>query len=1040
MTFVTIGTHPIDPQSAPALALPLIPVSSIPSIPSAPRARWPLRVVQGLVVLGLVGLAVLWGRPVWLTGGVPLDWAGLWTADRVLADDSRFRTRIVGARIIEMDGDAAYQMDGNPAANEYVDLGAWNVGPEWTIAAWVRMEQWPGDPGGWANLAGGAPGERGTAWMLGVHEGRPSVTVGSLKTPIRVSATNPFVRGRWTHVVATGNPQGVQLFVGGELVARQEFSTNAPVPWAPDHHLPFIGSGGQESHCRAQVDDHAVYGRTLGPAEIAALAQSGRGGPTRQWLKVQEWRSRSPWMAAAAAACLGLTWMIPGFRTWQLTRGRQIRAYAAAWMVLLSGTVATVIAARVAKNWITENARHEFESGIQQVRQDIDTYFERLATSMKLIRETVRGTGATALPDWSRTVHESQLMGEFPAMTMAAFATLVRPEARAAHEASWRELHGAHYRIRPDLPASLRNPAQGEITNAFLPITFVKLGETHWLRGVSTADYLGHDLLAVSNAGPASDVIVYKLSVVMGTRIRSVPPEALPIGGPERTVPTGVPIVMPMTWPGSGPDAHQHRGLFLSVISFEGFFAGVFNQRAPDFGVTLALREDGPGVRYPVFDSPTLWPTTAEPATPWFRNRDSLPLYETRLHYDFWTTADFDRRQGRHAPWAIGGVGFFLTLLTTGLLAAQVRGRLREAEISAGLRRSQAELDANRNLLQRMLDHDPAKIYLRDGSGHMLMANRGVAELYNAPVEQVLAAHRAMVVSGQYPPGVLDLIEKDFAVLRSGQISQCEESHTVPDGRQLWFLAVRVPIRAPDGSGQVLGISTEITRLKESEQSLRESQARLEAALRERARLSRDLHDGTIQNLYALGLELGQVRTLLVDDPVRAELELGRTITVLQSAIGELRQFVLALEPDAWQGQSLSSALNALVARLRRTTSIGFELDVDPAVDQLPAKMAIHLLQLVREGLSNVLRHAEATSIRVVLRAPGSATGTAPDGCLEIRDDGKGFDPEVAAASGGRGLRSFRERAAELGGDCTVESDPSHGTRIHITFPGGVNS
>jgi signal transduction histidine kinase len=244
-------------------------------------------------------------------------------------------------------------------------------------------------------------------------------------------------------------------------------------------------------------------------------------------------------------------------------------------------------------------------------------------------------------------------------------------------------------------------------------------------------------------------------------------------------------------------------------------------------------------------------------------------------------------------------------------------------------------------------------------------------------------------------------------------------------------------------------------------ENLRGLNAELAAVTKERARLSRDLHDGTIQNLYALGLELGQARLLVTGDPARAEAELGRTLTTLQAAIMELRQFVLELEPEAWQGQSVRSALEALVARLRRTTALEFHLSILSAAEALPAKTAIQVLQLVREGLSNVLRHAEARQVWVELRRggrreaanglpgtqlagsvlvsqrplPSAPTGGEGDWTLEIRDDGRGFDVAAQATNGGRGLRSFRERAAELGGRCEIRSTPGAGTRVIVIFP-----
>jgi len=210
---------------------------------------------------------------------------------------------------------------------------------------------------------------------------------------------------------------------------------------------------------------------------------------------------------------------------------------------------------------------------------------------------------------------------------------------------------------------------------------------------------------------------------------------------------------------------------------------------------------------------------------------------------------------------------------------------------------------------------------------------------------------------------------------------------------------------------------------------LRVSNTQLAVATRERTRLSRDLHDGTIQSLYALGLELTHAKTLLTGNPIQAEAELGHGLSALQAVVNELRQFVLELEPEMFQGQTARTALEQLVARLRRTTPLQFHLDLTPEADAMPPKTAIHVLNLVREALSNTLRHSGALNVVVELQAEPNRWR------LSVSDDGRGFDPTANPGRGGRGLRGFEERSAELGGSCLISSVPGGGTRIHVEFP-----
>jgi signal transduction histidine kinase len=103
--------------------------------------------------------------------------------------------------------------------------------------------------------------------------------------------------------------------------------------------------------------------------------------------------------------------------------------------------------------------------------------------------------------------------------------------------------------------------------------------------------------------------------------------------------------------------------------------------------------------------------------------------------------------------------------------------------------------------------------------------------------------------------------------------------------------------------------------------------------------------------------------------------------------------------------------------------------EVDPQVAAELASQAGDVVQLAREALSNVSRHAEAATCRVSLYRAEAG------GVLEVDDDGRGFDPG-AATGAGQGLRNLRERAERLGGQAKIHSIPGEGTRVRITIPG----
>ncbi|MCW5560005.1 MAG: sensor histidine kinase, partial [Verrucomicrobiae bacterium] len=213
---------------------------------------------------------------------------------------------------------------------------------------------------------------------------------------------------------------------------------------------------------------------------------------------------------------------------------------------------------------------------------------------------------------------------------------------------------------------------------------------------------------------------------------------------------------------------------------------------------------------------------------------------------------------------------------------------------------------------------------------------------------------------------------------------------------------------------------------------LRQTNARLVAAYQERERLSRDLHDGSIQNLYAVGLHLQRVESLLAGNEGTIRLGLNEGRHLLDEAIAELRHLILMANPVPEHHGTIQGALEGLVDRLRKATAITFLLEVDPAAARLPPATSVELVHLVREAVSNALRHGAPT--RVEIRLGQNAADR--EWQLEVRDDGRGFDPARANAHG-RGLKNLAARAAVIGGHLCVESVPAveKGTRIVVQFP-----
>lgn len=220
------------------------------------------------------------------------------------------------------------------------------------------------------------------------------------------------------------------------------------------------------------------------------------------------------------------------------------------------------------------------------------------------------------------------------------------------------------------------------------------------------------------------------------------------------------------------------------------------------------------------------------------------------------------------------------------------------------------------------------------------------------------------------------------------------------------------------------GIAIQNARLHHDVQQL--------AVVDERLRISRDLHDGIIQSIYAVSLSLEDVLDLIDTDRDEAEARVDRAIDRLHTAIGDIRGFITGLGTELGDGAGLRGALEAMAADLLGGTGIRVAVDVSAATQleaRLPPEANHELLQIAREAVSNVARHSNArhAALRLLVEAD--------EAILEVTDDGDGFDPEARPGKGHFGLANLRDRAAGVGGSLAIASEASKGTRIILRLP-----
>jgi signal transduction histidine kinase len=223
-------------------------------------------------------------------------------------------------------------------------------------------------------------------------------------------------------------------------------------------------------------------------------------------------------------------------------------------------------------------------------------------------------------------------------------------------------------------------------------------------------------------------------------------------------------------------------------------------------------------------------------------------------------------------------------------------------------------------------------------------------------------------------------------------------------------------------------LQSEVEERKRAEAALRTSEEGLRRSTELRTRLARDLHDSIIQAIYAAGLSLESARHTLRHDPAAAEQRLSAALASLNQTIREVRSFIHGLEPDGSPRPQFAQALRTLADTLQSLHPLRIELQIsENTAQQLTAPEEMHALQIVRECVSNALRHSGASQVRISLQPQGGQA------VLCVADDGQGFDP-AAATGTGSGLANIAARAREMGARVAIDSAPAKGTRLTVTF------
>jgi PAS domain S-box-containing protein len=311
---------------------------------------------------------------------------------------------------------------------------------------------------------------------------------------------------------------------------------------------------------------------------------------------------------------------------------------------------------------------------------------------------------------------------------------------------------------------------------------------------------------------------------------------------------------------------------------------------------------------------------------------------------------------------------------------------------------------------------------IADVTGHFKRLNRAWESTLGYPLEELVEAKYLDYV---HPDDLEATLHALGDLTEQKEVVSFVNRYRRKDGSYRWIEWKSIP------AGELIyAAARDITERIRMEETLRQRERDLRAAIEERERISQDLHDGILQSLFAVGLTLEASKSTMTPTArKRSGASLNQAIDQLNDVMREIRNFIAGLGSDLLEGKDLSMALQYMLASLTQNQAVRVRLAVeDRAAKAVSADQSLHLFRVIQEAVSNCIRHGRAQEARVSLKMLKQGVR------LSIRDNGCGFKQEIAKRAG-HGLANMVARAEKLGGRFTILSKVNKGTRIVLDLP-----
>lgn len=278
-------------------------------------------------------------------------------------------------------------------------------------------------------------------------------------------------------------------------------------------------------------------------------------------------------------------------------------------------------------------------------------------------------------------------------------------------------------------------------------------------------------------------------------------------------------------------------------------------------------------------------------------------------------------------------------------------------------------------------------------------------------------------------------LETALAMARDTGRFEWETWHRKRDGEPFWANSVITPLEQANGelTGYAL-ITRDITERRRAEERLRASESKLRELSvylqsvreEERTRIAREIHDELGQSLSFLKMGLAWLKSEVPERATETVTQLNQT---LESSVRSIRRIAADLRPSVLDELGIAAAIEWQAEAFTGQTGIQCSLSADRSRLELDKEAETALFRILQESLTNILRHAQAKRVDVLLASDDVSV------TLEIHDDGCGISEETLSGSAGLGILGMRERALSVGGSLEIGLHPEGGTRVRVTLP-----